>query len=77
MLVEGKSAILAAGDTTPARRPAAAAELSAGQAVAASASAAASATRPIVTPTSVADVSETLAQAKAPPPCAVAGPVAG
>jgi len=75
--VEGQSAILAAGDTTPARRPAAAAELSAGQAVAASASAAASATRPIVTPNSVADVLETLSRTEAPPPCAVARPVAG
>jgi len=75
--VEGQSAILAAGDTAPARRPAAAAELSAGQAVAASTSAAASDTRPMVTPDLVADASETLTRTEAPPPHAVAGPVAG
>ena len=65
--VEGQSAILAAGDTAPARRPAAAAELSAGQAVAASTSAAASDTRPMVTPDLVADASETLTLTEAPP----------
>jgi len=75
--IGSQSATVAAGDTTPARRPAAAAELSSSQAVAATASVAAPAAQRVVALASVADASETLARVEAPPPCSVAGPGVG